>query len=103
MKREAAEILKEALALPTDARAALAEALFPSLEDPPDDDAETAWTSEIERRISELESGVGSPIPWPEVRRRLFERARRRALRRLRDGLDLGWSPPDTREDLYRR
>ena len=26
--------------------------------------------------------------------RKAFERARRRALARLRDGLDLGWTPP---------
>jgi hypothetical protein len=37
------------------------------------------------------------------VRRRLFERARRRALRRLRDGLDLQWVPVASRDDLHRR
>lgn len=40
MKREAAEILKDALALPTEARAALAESLLESLDTEVDEDAE---------------------------------------------------------------
>lgn len=103
MKRDAAKILKDALALPTEARATLAEALIASLDGQPDDVTAAAWKSEIERRTSELDVGLVCAIPWPEVRRRLFERARRRALRRLRHGLDLQWSPRTSRDDLYRR
>ena len=103
MKRDIKALLKEALVLPATDRAALAEALLASLDEHADDAAENDRESEIERRIAELDAGVVSPIPWPEVRRRLFERARRRALGRLRDGLDLGWSAPAAREDLYRR
>jgi putative addiction module component (TIGR02574 family) len=103
MKREAAEILKDALALPTEARAALAEALLANLDEQPDDDTATVWKREIERRIAELETGVVSPIPWPEVRTRLLDRARERATTRLRNGADLQWSSPASRDDLYRR
>jgi len=35
--------------------------------------------------------------------RRRFEKARRRALARLRRGLDLHWEPEPRREDLHRR
>jgi putative addiction module component (TIGR02574 family) len=102
MKRDAAALLKKALTLPAEDRAALAEALIASLEEQSDDDAKAAWKSEIKRRISELDTGAVSSIPWPEVRRRLFERARRRAVKRLRDGLDLQWVP-GSREELHRR
>jgi putative addiction module component (TIGR02574 family) len=103
MKRDATEILKEALALPAEDRAALAEALLASLDPQVDEDAEAAWATEIDRRTTELDAGTVSTIPWREVRQRLFERARHRALRRLRDGLALQWVPPSSREDLHRR
>jgi hypothetical protein len=67
MKREAAEILKDALALPTDARAALAGSLLDSLDTKVDEDAEAAWAAE-------LDSGAVKTIPWAEVRRRLAAR-----------------------------
>ena len=74
MKRDAAEILKDALALPTEARAALAGSLLESLDTEVDEDAEAAWASEINRRVAELETGVLRPIPWADVRRRLVQR-----------------------------
>ena len=74
MKREAAEILKDALALPTEARAALAESLLESLDTEVDEDAEAAWATEVNRRIAKLDSGAIDTIPWAEVRRRLAAR-----------------------------
>jgi hypothetical protein len=35
--------------------------------------------------------------------RKAFERARRRALARLREGIDLRWTPARTRDDLHER
>jgi len=70
MKREAAEILKDALALPTEARAALAGSLLESLDTEVDEDAEAAWATEVNRRVAELDSGAVKTIPWAEVRRR---------------------------------
>jgi hypothetical protein len=66
MKRTAADISKDALALPAEARAALASRLRESLA-------------------------------------RQFVRARRRALKRLREGLDLQWVPAASRDELHYR
>ncbi len=35
--------------------------------------------------------------------RKGYDRARRRALARLRQGLDLGWTPPRSRDELHER
>jgi hypothetical protein len=35
--------------------------------------------------------------------RKGFDRSRRRALGRLRQGLDLGWRPPRSRDELHER
>ena len=35
--------------------------------------------------------------------RKAFDKARRRALARLRDGLDLRWTPPTSRDELHER
>jgi hypothetical protein len=35
--------------------------------------------------------------------RKAFDRARRRALARLRHGLDLHWTPPKSRDELHER
>jgi putative addiction module component (TIGR02574 family) len=74
MKREAAEILKDALPLPAEARAALAGSLLESLDTEVDEDAEAAWVIEVNRRIAELDTGAVKTIAWVEVRRRLIAR-----------------------------
>jgi putative addiction module component (TIGR02574 family) len=74
MKRDAAEILKEALALPTEARASLAGSLLDSLDTDVDEDAEPSWATEVNRRVAELDSGAVKTVPWVEVRRRLAAR-----------------------------
>jgi hypothetical protein len=35
--------------------------------------------------------------------RKTYERARKRALARLREGLDLHWAPPRSRDELHER
>ncbi len=72
MSRETAELLKEVLTLPAEARAALADSLLESLDTEIDADAEGAWRTEIRRRAAELDSKAVSPIPWAEVRSRLM-------------------------------
>lgn len=74
MKREAVEILKDALPLPTEARAALAGSLLESLDTKVDEGAEAAWAIEVNRRVAELNSEAIKTIPWAEVRRRLTAR-----------------------------
>jgi putative addiction module component (TIGR02574 family) len=72
MARDTSEILKEAMALPPEARAALAESLLDSIDPHTDAEAEEAWRGEIQRRVAELDSGAVSTIPWSEARRRLL-------------------------------
>ena len=74
MKREGADILKDALALPTEARATPAELLLESLDTDVDEGAEPAWATEVNRRVAELNNGAVKTIPWAEVRRRLAAR-----------------------------
>lgn len=74
MARDAGEILKDALELPPEARAALADSLWESLEGRPDEAAEDAWRQEIQRRVRDLDSGTVVTIPWTEVRTRLLSK-----------------------------
>jgi putative addiction module component (TIGR02574 family) len=75
MTQEVSEILKKALALPPEARAAIAGSLLESLNDSPaDEGVEVAWSEEIKRRIEEIDSGKVQMIPYEEVRRRLAAR-----------------------------
>lgn len=41
------------------------------MEAEPDEDVETAWSEEIERRIRQLDSGEVKTVPWEEVRAKL--------------------------------
>lgn len=71
MNRDAADILKEALALPSDQRAALAGSLISSLDGEPDEAVEEAWGVEIARRLAEIDSGQVKLLSWAEARNRL--------------------------------
>jgi putative addiction module component (TIGR02574 family) len=71
MAQEVTELLKKALALPPEARAALAGSLLESLDETVDPAAEEEWNEEIARRIQELDSGKVKPIPWAEARRQV--------------------------------
>jgi len=74
MDREADEVLKLALKLPPEARAALAGGLIDSLDETIDEDAQQAWEAEVSRRVKELREGRVALIPWPKVRRRIAGR-----------------------------
>ncbi|MGA7885494.1 MAG: addiction module protein [Acidobacteriaceae bacterium] len=77
MPREAAQILHEALELPPEVRAALADSLLGSLETVVDPDAEQAWREEIEQRVASLENGSAVPVAWEDVQARIARRLRR--------------------------
>lgn len=68
MKHDPSNLLKEALKLPPEGRAALAGALLDSLDREVDQDAEATWEAEIGRKLRELDSGAVQPIPWSEAR-----------------------------------
>jgi putative addiction module component (TIGR02574 family) len=76
MPKEPAELLREALDLPEEARAALATSLLDSLETETDADAEERWREEIVRRLDEIDSGAAEMVPWDESRRRLWSHIR---------------------------
>jgi len=74
MKQNIAEILKEALKLPQEARAALAGTLIDSLDETVDRDAESEWETEIVKRLKEIDEGKVNLIPWVEARARIAGR-----------------------------
>jgi putative addiction module component (TIGR02574 family) len=74
MPRSPAELLSEALHLPVEARAALADSLLDSLDTEVDANAEEAWRDEIYRRLQEIDSGAVKLIPWQDAQRRLRTR-----------------------------
>jgi len=77
MPREAAQILHEALELPPEQRAALADSLLNSLDTEVDADVEQAWQDEIEQRIESVRNGTAEMVPWEEVQARLLSRLKR--------------------------
>jgi putative addiction module component (TIGR02574 family) len=71
--RSAEEVLKDALALPAEARAEIASSLIDSLDDHVDPQVEELWAAEIARRIADIDAGRVQLIPWTDVRRRLSQ------------------------------
>ena len=90
MSRDAAEILRDALALPMDTRAALVDSLLDSLDSTVDPDAEELWQQEILKRAKELDLGSVKTVPWVELRSRLIAKL----------GNDLDGTLPATSEPL---
>lgn len=76
MSRHAAEILRDALSLPAEARAALADSLLESLDTEVNEDVEQEWRDEIYRRLQQIDSGAVKLIPWEEARKHLSEQAK---------------------------
>ena len=77
MEPDAAEVLRDALALSPEVRAALIDSLISSLDQVVDAAAEEAWREEIYRRLQQIDSGAVHLIPWEEARRRLRVRLER--------------------------
>ena len=70
----ATQLLRDALELPTDERAAVATELIASLDDTATDsieDVETAWAEEITRRARRVLTGDSAGTPWEEVHRNI--------------------------------
>jgi putative addiction module component (TIGR02574 family) len=61
-------LLKEAMGLPAEARAAIAGYLIQSLDSTHDDGVEAAWSEEIRRRLEQVSSGEVAAVPWEEAR-----------------------------------
>lgn len=71
MSPEVSDLLKRALALPADERAALANSLLESIDGAPAS-VEDAWDEEVARRIESLESGKPVTVPWEELHQQLL-------------------------------
>ena len=71
MSSEVSDLLKRALELPLDERAALANTLLDSLE-PTDKSVQEAWDKEVARRMKDLEDGRAVTVPWEELHRQLL-------------------------------
>lgn len=63
MSRSLTELAEEALALPSEARAYLAEKLLETLDFEEDFPVREAWLKEIRRRCQELDGGKVQTIP----------------------------------------
>jgi len=74
MERQAVELLRDALALPPEVRAALIDSLIDSLDQTIEEGTEEAWRREIEIRIEQIDSGAVSLISWRDARQRLRDR-----------------------------
>jgi len=68
------KILEEALSLPADEQASLAEKILKSLNLPTEDEVNRLWVEEAERRVSELEAGKVESIPGEQVFARIREK-----------------------------
>ena len=73
MSPEISDLLKRALALPAEERAALANTLLDSLETADKSAAvEDAWDREVARRIEDLKTGKAVTVPWQQLHRELL-------------------------------
>jgi putative addiction module component (TIGR02574 family) len=70
MSPETSDLLKRALALPVDERAALANTLLDSLETT-SESVQEAWDEEVARRIDDLQAGEAVTVPWEQLHREL--------------------------------
>jgi putative addiction module component (TIGR02574 family) len=70
MSEEVSHLLKQALALPPDERAALANTLLDSLD--VGDSVQEAWDEEVARRMADLKAGRAVTVPWEQLHRELL-------------------------------
>ena len=68
MSPEVSDLLKRALSLPAEERAAPANSLLDSIE-PAQDSVEEAWDKGVARRMKDLEAGRAVTVPWEELSR----------------------------------
>lgn len=64
-------ILAQAMQMPAQDRAIIAERLISSLDTETDWDVEIAWQQEVQRRVDEAERGEVVCLPWEQVLQRL--------------------------------
>ena len=68
MSPEVSDLLRRALALSVDERAALANTLLDSLETT-NESVQEAWDEEVARRIKDLKAGKAITVAWEQLHR----------------------------------
>ena len=71
MNPEVTDLLKRALALSVDERAALANTLLDSVESAPQP-VQEAWDKEVARRMEDLKAGKAVTVSWEQLHRELL-------------------------------
>jgi putative addiction module component (TIGR02574 family) len=79
MSRTYEEVRDEAMALTPEERGSLAEDLWDSNRTPDELEVDRAWTIEVERRVAEIDAGIGTLIPGEDVIRELRAKYGRRS------------------------
>ena len=74
MSTPVGELFRQASELSEHDRATLAGLLLESLEHEVDEDVESAWQEEIERRLAELDADSVQLVSWDEVKAKLMRR-----------------------------
>ena len=73
MSPEVSDLLKRALALPVDERAALASTLLDTLDSANESvSVQEAWDAEVARRLEDLNAGKAVTVPWEKLHRELL-------------------------------
>jgi len=67
------ELIAEAISLPVEERAILADTILRSL-NPPDSDMDRRWAAVARRRLAELRSGQVEAVPGDEVFAKIWKR-----------------------------
>jgi len=84
MSRTAQEILEEVRQLPPMEVSWLIESLLQEFDSGSEEEIETAWDSEIKRRLDEIDSGTVKLIPGDQVRAEMIAGLSPQARARLR-------------------
>ena len=77
MESHPADLLRDALALPPEARSALIDSLIESLDATVDEGATETWKREIELRLKQIDDGSVDLMSWSAARGRLRDRLER--------------------------
>ncbi len=72
MATKSDDLFQSALSLDEEQRAELAALLIESLDEAHEQGVESAWRTEIERRMKELDSGSEEAVAWSDARARLY-------------------------------
>ncbi|NIM18535.1 MAG: addiction module protein [Candidatus Aminicenantes bacterium] len=67
MIQSSEEVTAQAMALPPDARALLADRLLNSLDSPGREEIDRLWAEEAERRVQQIKNGEVELLPGEEV------------------------------------